>query len=186
MKNRKIVIAAAATVSCMLLLNACRSIPKNAEPVRNFDADRYLGAWFEIARFDYRFERNMDNVIAQYSLKENGEIRVFNSGYDHKENKWKSSTGSAKFRINKNVGALKVSFFKPFYSGYNIIAIDEAYRYALVAGRNLDYLWLLSREKTMPESVKEQYLKMAREIGYDTSKLIWVSQDKNSPFLNEK
>lgn len=186
MKNRKIVIVAAVTASCMLLLNACSSIPKKAEPVKNFDADKYLGAWFEIARFDYRFERNMDNVIAQYSLKDNGEIKVFNSGYDQKENKWKSSTGSAKFRINKNVGALKVSFFKPFYSGYNVIAIDDAYKYALVAGRNLDYLWLLSREKTMPEEVKAAYLKKAKEVGYDTDKLIWVAQDKESPFLNEK
>lgn len=185
MKN-KLILAVALSVGAAALLSGCASIPKKAKPVKNFDANKYLGTWYEIARFDYRFEKDLDNVSARYSLKDNGTIKVFNSGHDFKKETWKSSTGSAKFRINKTVGALKVTFFKPFYAGYNVVAIDDNYQYALVAGRNLKYLWLLSREKTIPESVKQRYMKLAEEIGYDTSKLIWVKQDKNNPLLNEK
>lgn len=184
MKNKKIILGIVLAAAATAVLSSCASIPKKAKAVQNFDANKYLGNWYEIARFDYRFEKNMDNVTAQYSLKNNGKIKVFNSGHDYKKEIWKSSTGEAKFRINKTVGALKVSFFKPFYAGYNVIAIDEDYRYALVAGRNLKYLWLLSREKTIPEAVKQRYLKLAEEIGYDTTELIWVKQDKENPLLN--
>ncbi len=82
--------------------------------LKKFDAERYLGTWYEIARFDYKFEKDLDNVTAQYSFKENGEIKVLNSGYNTKTKEWKSATGSAKFRKDKTTAALKVSFFKPF------------------------------------------------------------------------
>lgn len=186
MKNKKIILGIALAAAATALLSNCASIPKKAKAVRNFDANKYLGTWYEIARFDYRFEKNMDNVTAQYSLKDNGNIKVFNSGHDYEKATWKSSTGEAKFRVNETVGALKVSFFKPFYAGYNVVAIDEEYQYALVAGRNLKYLWLLSRKKTIPETVKQSYLKLAEEIGYDTSKLIWVKHDKENPLLNAR
>lgn len=127
-----------------LLNNVLRSfrsgIPENAEPVSYFEPDRYLGKWYEIARMDYRFEKNLNNVTAQYSFKDNGTIKVVNSGYDYEKNTWNSVTGKAKFRGNKNTAALKVSFFGPFYSGYNVIDIDKDYQYALVAGQSLKYL----------------------------------------------
>ena len=187
MKTRtKIIVGAALSLAAIRLLSSCSSIPKNAKPVNNFDVGRYLGSWYEIARFDYRFEKNLDNVAAQYSTKNETEIKVVNSGYNFKKKKWKSTTGSAKFAKEKSVGALKVSFFKPFYAGYNVVAIDEDYKYALIAGRNLKYLWLLSRNKTMPEEIKSQYLKKAEQIGYDTSKLVWVKHDKINPYLNGK
>lgn len=157
------------------------SIPKNAVPVSNFDAQRYLGTWYEIARFDFRFERNLDNVSARYEQMDNGDIKVVNSGYNYKTGEWKSANGRAKFREDIRTAALKVSFFGPFYSGYNVIALDEDYRHALVAGKNLDYLWLLSREKRMPENVIQDYLDKAESIGYDTSKLVWVTHDKDNP-----
>ena len=159
---------------------------KNAKPVQNFDANRYLGTWYEIARFDFRFEKNMDNTSAQYSLDKNGNINVLNSGYDYIKNKWKKADGVAKFRGNKNIGALKVSFFGPFYSAYNVIALDDNYRYALVSGKNLDYLWILSRDKSIPDEVKSNYLQIAENIGFDISKLIWVKHDKNNnPYLEK-
>jgi apolipoprotein D and lipocalin family protein len=99
---------------------------------------------------------------------------------------WSKADGLAKFRGDKNVAALKVSFFGPFYSGYNVVALDADYQYALIAGKNLDYLWILSRTKVLPYEIKTEYLKIAKEIGYDTSKLIWVKHDMNdNPFLNE-
>lgn len=105
-------------------------------------------------------------------------IKVDNKGYDFEKDKWKQSIGKAKFVGEETVGMLKVSFFGLFYSGYNVIAIDDDYKYALVAGESLKYLWILSREKTIPENIKNDYLKKAKHIGYTTSDLIWVKQDK--------
>ncbi|MBP2615234.1 lipocalin family protein [Chryseobacterium jejuense] len=180
MKNRVIFIV----LLGLVLLNSlasCSSMPEKARPVSQFDVNRYLGTWYEIARFDYRFEKDLDNALAQYSLNADGSVKVVNSGYNFKKNKWVSANGTARFRGGKDVAALKVSFFGPFYAGYNVVALEN-YKYALVAGRNLDYLWILSREKTIPENIKQIFISKAQEIGYDTSKLIWVKQDKKSPF----
>ncbi|MCC3214512.1 lipocalin family protein [Chryseobacterium sp. X308] len=180
MKN-KIIITLLLSFGLLNSLTSCSSMPEKAQPVDQFDVNRYLGTWYEIARFDYRFEKDLDNAIAQYSLTEDGNVNVVNSGYNFKKDKWVSANGTAKFRGEKNVAALKVSFFGPFYAGYNVVALEE-YKYALIAGKNLDYLWILSREKTIPENIKQKFISKAQEIGYDTSKLIWVKQDKKSPF----
>lgn len=185
MKN-KIFIPTTLTIVAIVILSSCASIPKKAKPITNFEVNRYLGTWYEIARCDFRFEKDLDNTTAQYSLEKNGNVKVLNSGYNYKTKEWKSANGIAKFRGDKNIAALKVSFFGPFYAGYNVLAIDNNYQYALVAGKSLDYLWILSREKSIPDNVKSNYLKIARNIGYDTSRLIWVKQDKNNPFIHEK
>ncbi|PXW17795.1 apolipoprotein D and lipocalin family protein [Chryseobacterium sp. CBTAP 102] len=180
MKN-KIILTLLLSLGLLNIFSSCSSMPEKAQPVSQFDVNRYLGTWYEIARFDYRFEKDLDNAIAQYSLNADGNVNVVNSGYNFKKNKWVSANGTAKFRGEKNVAALKVSFFGPFYAGYNVVALEE-YKYALVAGKNLDYLWILSREKTIPENIKKNFISKAQEIGYDTSKLIWVKQDKKNPF----
>ena len=183
----KLLLGAIIIVGVATLITSCgASIPKNATPVQNFNLNKYLGSWYEIARFDFRFEKDMNNVMAQYSLNKKNNVTVLNSGYNYKKEEWVSAEGVAKFRDDKNSAALKVSFFGPFYSGYNVIALDSDYKYALVAGKNLDYLWILSREKSIPEDIKAEYLKIAQEVGYDTSKLIWVEHNKKSPFENEK
>nr|WP_317041400.1 lipocalin family protein [Flavobacterium chungangense] len=146
----------------------------------NFDSAKYLGKWYEIARLDHKWERGLDNVTAEYTLNEDKTIKVDNKGYDFKKGKWQQSIGKAKFVGKENIGMLKVSFFGPFYSGYNVIAIDEDYKYALVAGESLKYMWILSRERTIPENVKAEFLKKAQEIGYKTSDLVWVTQDKTN------
>lgn len=175
-------------IACgILLINSCSSIPEKAKPVENFDVNRYLGVWYEIARFDFRFEKDLDNTSAQYQLDEDGNVMVLNSGYNFVKNKWTKADGLAKFRGNKDIAALKVSFFGPFYAGYNVVALDEQYQYALIAGKNLDYLWILSRTKTIPEEIKTEYITIAQEIGYDTSKLIWIKHDRtDNPYLDEK
>ncbi len=169
-----------------LALFSCRSIPDGAQPVSDFDKDKYLGKWYEIARFDYRFERNLNNVTATYSLREDGAIKVDNRGYDYKKNKWKQSVGKAKLAGAPNEGKLKVSFFGPFYAAYNVIAVDSGYRYALVAGKDLDYLWILSREKTIPDPIRNSYLKLADDLGYKTDKLIWVEHTDNRVEVDKK
>ncbi|PPL02748.1 lipocalin family protein [Parapedobacter indicus] len=162
------------------LLSSCGSIPKKAKPIGNFKLDRYLGKWFEIARFDYRFEKNLNNVTAEYSLNDDGTVNVINRGFHMVKRQWKSARGKAKFRKDKQTAALKVSFFGPFYSGYNVIAIDKDYQYALVAGESLKYLWILSRTPEIPDHIKQDYLSKAKNVGYDISKLIWVAHDTTS------
>jgi len=159
--------------------NACATIPDGAVAVKPFDSERYLGKWYEIARFDFRFERGLNNTTASYSLNPNGSIRVENRGYDYAKKTWKKALGKAKFATTKDEAKLKVSFFGPFYGGYNVIALDSAYKYALIAGSDLGYLWILSRETTMPEDIKQNYLDLAQKIGFDTSKLIWVEHTAN-------
>ncbi|MCC8144785.1 MAG: lipocalin family protein [Tannerellaceae bacterium] len=177
--NHKYALAGGAVlaIGTVLLLNSCKTIPKGVEPVQGFQKEKYLGKWFEIARLDYRFERNLKNVTADYTLNEDGSIKVVNRGYNYKKEKVEEAIGKAKFVDSPNIGKLKVSFFGPFYSGYNVIAIDEDYRYVLVAGKSHRYLWLLSRETTMPEDVKQAYLKKAQSLGYDITRLTWTEQD---------
>ena len=161
------------------VLTSCKAtIPKKAVAVTNFDKAKYLGKWFEIARLDYKWEKNLNNVTAEYSLKDDGTIKVDNRGYNVKKDKWEESIGKAKLVKKDNVGMLKVSFFGPFYSGYNVIAVDPDYKYALVAGESLKYMWILSRETTIPESVKADYLIKAQEIGYNVTDLVWVEHNK--------
>lgn len=158
--------------------NSCASIPKGATAVKPFDKEKYLGKWYEIARLDFKFERDLNNTTATYSINKDGSIRVDNRGYNYKTNQWKQAVGKAKFRADENEAALKVSFFGPFYTGYNVIALDNAYKYALVAGKDLSYLWILSRETEIPETVKQNYLKIAADLGYKTSNLVWVEHNK--------
>lgn len=187
MKTENKILIAVFSIGVAVLLNSCASIPKKAKAVQNFEINKYLGTWHEIARFDFRFEKDLNNVSAQYSLDEKGNVKVLNSGYNPLKGEWKRADGLAKFRGEKDIAKLKVSFFGPFYSGYNVIALDENYRYALIAGKSLDYLWILSRTKDIPEDVKNSYLQIAEEIGYDTTKLIWVKHDRNdNPFLDER
>lgn len=161
----------------LLVLNSCSvGIPDKATAVQNFDSDKYLGKWYEIARFDYRFEKNLNQVTANYSKNPDGTIKVDNKGYDYVKKEWKQSIGEARFVNSENEARLKVSFFKPFWAGYNVIELDDDYKYALVVGNNLKYLWILSREKTIPDHVKNKYLEKAKEIGYNTGELIWVEQ----------
>ncbi len=146
--------------------------------MKNFEKIRYLGKWYEIARLDFKFEEGLNNTTAEYSVNDNGTIRVENRGYDYTEKTWEQAIGKAKFVGDESVAMLKVSFFGPFYAGYNVIALDENYMYALVCGSSLDYLWILSRETEIPENIKHQYLKIADGIGYNTSDLIWVEHNK--------
>ena len=161
----------------MLGIYSCATIPKNAKAVKPFDKEKYLGKWYEIARFDFKFERHLNNTTAEYSLNNNGSIRVDNKGYNTQKNEWKKAIGKAKFVGDEHTAMLKVSFFGPFYSGYNVIAIDDNYKYALVAGASLKYLWILSREPSIPEDIKTKYLTLAKKIGFETSNLLWIKHD---------
>lgn len=140
--------------------------------VTPFDINRYLGRWYEIARLDFVHEKNLTNTTAHYSLNKNNSIKVVNQGWDTVKQEWKIAEGKAKPRT-KNTGALKVSFWGPFYDEYNVVEIAGDYQYALVFGRNTDYMWILSREKTVPDIIKQYFLLKAESFGYNTNKLVW-------------
>lgn len=162
------------SLCAVLTLAGCATIPEKASAVKDFDLERYLGRWYEIARMDFRFERNMNNTTADYSLNSDGTVKVVNSGYNYVKNEFSSAVGKAKFRGSSDIAELKVSFFGPFYASYNVIALDPGYKYALVAGKNTDYLWILSRTPDIPDDVRDRYLEIAIQAGYDVSKLVWV------------
>jgi len=178
MKTKIMLASAILAGTAYFTLVSCSSIPRGATAIKPFDIDKYLGKWYEIARMDFRFERNLNNTTAEYSINSNGSIKVDNRGFNYVTGEWKKAIGKAKTAGDKNEAKLKVSFFGPFYSGYNVIALDEEYKYALVAGKNLKYLWILSRETSIPDNIKQNYLKIAQDLGYNTSDLIWVEHNK--------
>ena len=156
----------------------CTGIPKGLEPIKGFEPDRYLGKWYEIARLDHSFERHMSHVSATYVREDNGDIRVINRGYDARTGTWKQIEGQARFIENETVGSLKVSFFWPFYGAYHVIALDrQNYSYAMVAGPNRNYLWILARQKTLEESTYANLVARAQAWGFDTGNLIRVEHD---------
>ncbi len=159
------------------LLSGCVGLPEGLSAVKNFEAERYLGQWYEIARLDHRFERGLSRVTAEYSRRDDGGIAVRNRGYDRAAGEWKEAQGRAYFLDGADVGRLKVSFFGPFYASYNIIALDADYRHALVTGPDRDYLWILAREPVLPAETLRQLVAEAESMGFATDELIYVEQD---------
>lgn len=154
----------------------------NKETVKNFDVNRYLGKWYEIARFNHSFERHLVGVSAVYSKLPNGRIRVVNSGYKNDFNgKFKEIKGKAKIPNPNQPGRLKVSFFLWFYSDYYILELDELhYKYALVGSKSDNFLWILSRTPSLPEKTLNFLLERAKARGYDTSCLLWIPQKQEA------
>ncbi len=166
-------------VITIILLSACTaSKPPGIATVEPFDGERYMGTWYEIFRLDHKFERGLSNVTAEYSLNDDGTITVVNRGYNDDKGKWNEAEGKAEFVEGPDQGRLKVSFFGPFYSGYNVIKLDPEYRYSLVTGEDRDYLWLLSRTPQIPSEVEQEYLEKAKAEGYDVDALIRVEHDR--------
>lgn len=158
------------------LLTGCVSIPQGVAPVDNFELDRYLGRWYEIARLDHSFERGLSRVTAEYSLRKDGGVRVINRGWSAAKGKWQQAEGRAYFVKGPEVGYLKVSFFGPFYGSYVVFALDhEHYRYALVCGPDTSYLWLLAREPEIDDRLRDSLIARAAALGFATERLILVN-----------
>lgn len=167
----------------LLTVSACTGLPKGVTPVTEFNVKQYLGKWYEIARLDHSFERGMDKVTAEYSLREDGGVKVVNRGFSSDDNKWEEAEGKAYFVEEENEGYLKVSFFGPFYGSYIVFDLDkENYQYAFVSGPNTSYLWLLSRTPTVSEEVVKRFIEKSKSLGFDTDKLIFVNHDTEAVF----
>jgi apolipoprotein D and lipocalin family protein len=162
----------------VLLLAGCTGLPDNVRPVNDFKAEKYLGKWYEIARLDQSFERGLTRITAEYSLRDDGGLKVLNRGYSASENKWQEAEGKAYFVGDPTQAHLKVSFFGPIYGSYIVFELDrENYQYALVSGPDKSYLWLLAREPKIKDDIKKTLIAKAASLGFDTSKLIFVDQN---------
>ena len=160
----------------LMLLSACLGYPKTVVPVQEFELQRYLGKWYEIARLDHSFERGLEKVTAEYSLREGGGVLVRNRGYSTTENTWEEAEGKAFFVEEPDSGYLKVSFFGPFYGSYVVFELDqEGYQYAFVSGPDESYLWFLSRTPTVSEDLLSRFEERAGELGFRTEDLILVN-----------
>lgn len=165
-------------MALIFLLTGCVGIPENVKPVENFKLEKYLGKWYEIARLDHSFERGLSRVTADYSLRDDGGLKVINRGYSVKENKWKEAEGKAYFVRGSDQGYLKVSFFGPFYGSYIVFELDhENYQYSLVSGPDKSYFWILARTPQINENIKNVLIAKAAALGFDTSKLIHVNSE---------
>ena len=162
------------------LLTSCVGTPEGIEPVSDFELDRYLGKWYEIARLDHSFERGLEQISAEYSLRDDGGVRVINRGYSLADGDWREAEGKAFFVRNPDEGYLKVSFFGPFYGAYVVFGLDkENYEYSFVTGPNRSYLWLLSRSPVVSPEVLELFVDQARGLGFATDELIFVDQGRS-------
>jgi len=159
------------------LITGCAGLPAGITPVTGFQLDRYLGTWYEVARLDHSFERGLSQVSADYSMREDGGVRVVNRGYLASENRWKEAVGRAYFVNGPDQGYLKVSFFGPFFGSYVIVELDrENYQYSLISGPDRSYLWLLSRTRQLKPEVRDMLVAKAASLGFPTDQLIFVAQ----------
>ena len=156
-----------------LLLAGCTGLPESVQPVRPFDAQRYLGTWYEIARLDHSFEHGLEQVSATYSLRDDGGVKVLNRG-KQSDGSWREAEGKAYFVGKPDEARLKVSFFGPFYGGYHVVELDPDYRWAIVAGPSRDYLWLLTRTQHAPTELVDRMIESAARLGFPTERLIRV------------
>ena len=160
------------------LLAGCVGVPDGLSVVDGFEINRYLGTWYEVARLDHRFETGLENISATYTMREDGGINVLNKGWNNNTGEWHQAEGKAYFVEQANKARLKVSFFGPFYGGYNIIALDKKeYAYSMISGPDRSYFWILSRTKQLPEETLKALINKAKSLGFATDKLIFAKQD---------
>lgn len=167
------------TLLATLIFGCCAAATAQIDntTINEFDADRYLGRWYEIARYDHVFERNLVGATAEYTLRDDGKIKVLNSGHlGTLDGPYTESIGKAKMNSNGKAGQLRVSFFGPFYSDYYILDLAPDYSYSVVGSSSPKYLWILSRTPQLSTEVKDKILANLTRRGYDTSRLIWVEQ----------
>lgn len=173
------VASAGVAVVGTLWYRSRHSIPKGIEPLSPFDLEKYLGKWYEIARIDFRFERDLINTTADYQMGDDGQVKVLNTGYNYLKGKWEQAHGTLRFAGESDRAALEVSFFGPFYSGYNVVAIEGDYEYALVVGRTTELCWILSRTPEIPVDIQTKLLSEAMRMGVNINNLNWIEQSEH-------
>lgn len=176
MKNQYFITV---TLFVSSLLIGCTGMPEQISPVSPFSVEQYQGKWYEIARLDHSFERDLEDVTADYTINDDGSVTVINRGFNPQDEQWSEAQGTAKFVDSNNVGHLKVSFFGPFYSSYVVFGLDQQdYQYAYVSGYNNEYLWLLARTPQVSKQRVADFKAQAAQKGFDTDQLIMVKHSR--------
>ena len=163
-------------IAALYLLAGCASRNANLPTTKNVDLDKYLGDWYEIARYPLSFEEGCKNIKANYSLKVNGHIKIINTCIDIKTGEPKLAKASG-YSTDETNAKLKVTFFWPFYANYWILDLADDYSWAVVGEPKRKYFWILSREKTLDKKIKDEILVKMPNFGYDPSRLIWTIQE---------
>ena len=165
-----------AFVSITILFTACSSKNPPLQTVQKVEINRYLGTWYEIARYEHFFEKDCKNVSANYSTLDEDTIKVINRCTNIQTNEKKEALGRA-YAIDNTNSKLKVSFFRPFYGDYWVLILDKNYEYVVVGTPSREYLWILARTSKIDEKIKNQLLEKIKTLGFDTQKLIWTIQE---------
>lgn len=160
---------------CLHFLSCSTKTTVDNSTVKSLDINRFMGRWYEIARFNHKFERDMQQVTTMYSIENNGRLKIVNQGF--RKGKWKTSEGKGK--LTDTPGLIRVSFWGPFYSDYRVMMLAPDYSYALIGGDSDNYLWFLSRSPQMSQDTRNLLLNEAQRRGYDTNNLIWVDQNSD-------
>lgn len=145
--------------------------------VEQLELERYMGTWYEIARFPHRFEKNLQCVSATYSLREDGKVTVYNRGFSTTKGRFTDITGKAWVPDSKLPGEIRVSFFGPFAGDYFVMELAEDYSYALVGAPSRNYLWILARQTELAPETYDALVAKARQLGFDTDRLETVRHD---------
>lgn len=165
-----------AVVFVSLFFVSCATKQTDVKTVEKVDSQRYLGDWYEIARYEHRFQKDCKNVKANYSLRDDKKIQVVNSCTKISTNEFKDAKAVA-YSVDETNSKLKVSFFRPFYGDYWILDLDKDYKYAIIGTPTKEYLWILSREKIMDKELLNKLLTKITAMGFDKSKLIYTIQE---------
>jgi len=173
--TRLIVLMALAALAACAPQPERRASDAPLATVAQVDLQRYLGRWYEIARYDNRFERGCDGVTAEYAMREDGLISVVNTCYrDGLNGPADEARGRARVVDSSGGAKLKVSFFGPFWGDYWIIELDEAgYQWSVVSEPRGRYLWILSRTPQMDPDVLDARLARLETMGFDTDALVY-------------
>ena len=163
-------------IASVFLFTACSSKNPPLQTVSKVDLNKYLGTWYEIARYEHFFEKDCKNVTANYSIMDENLIQVINSCVKITTNEKKEAKARA-YAVDNTNSKLKVSFFRPFYGDYWVLILDKNYDYVVVGTPNREYLWILSRNKTITAEVKNSILEKLPSLGFDASKFIWTIQE---------
>ncbi len=172
-------VARATAAVLLLFASGCTGHPDGVEPVRSFDATRYLGKWYEVMRLDHSFERGLTNVTASYTARDDGSIGVVNRGFDRSACRWREASGRAVFQGSRDTASLSVTFVWPFAGGYHVFALDrQDYQWAVVSGPTRGYLWILARRPDLPVETRDALVAEARTRGFPVDELILVDHSR--------
>ncbi|WP_321817438.1 MULTISPECIES: lipocalin family protein [unclassified Paraburkholderia] len=174
MRKKKLIPAFAAVA---IVLGACAYIPRPGpvgnravpQPARPVDLTKYMGRWYEQFRYEASFEKNMDEVTAEYSLNDDGTVKVVNRGREAGKSSFRQSTGKARVVDPAMNAKLKVSFFGPFYGDYWILDHGDDYDWSIVGEPSGRYLWVLTRAAQPSPDVLDGLRERVKALGYDWS-----------------